>query len=345
VTAIDFLYRGAPFSGETMRRASLGGIESSIVQLAEALAARGHDVTVFNSIPAPAYEFGVQWRPLAEASQRARGEIGIAVASPKAFDGTSFRTRIFWLHNPIRSWQQIRRGNVWPFMKTRPLFVLLGEYHKKHVPRWLPSSGRTIVHHGIQEDFFRGEPLSEPPPPHALFTSQPYRGLDWLLDLWGEIKRQVPAATFDVFAPKPHQAAANAAKSAAEGVSFRGSISRAGLVQELGTARVQLIPGHRDETYCLAAAEAIAAGVPVVTMGIGSLPERVRDGVNGFIARSKDEFIVRTVALLSDNGLWRAMHQQCLSDPALSTWDERAKEWEALFTRLEKFGSQGRGKE
>jgi hypothetical protein len=44
VTAIDFLHRGAPFSGETLRSGSIGGIESSIVQLAEALARRGHDV-------------------------------------------------------------------------------------------------------------------------------------------------------------------------------------------------------------------------------------------------------------------------------------------------------------
>jgi glycosyltransferase involved in cell wall biosynthesis len=334
VTVIDFLYRGAPFSGETMRSASLGGIESSIVQLSEALARRGHDVTVFNGVSSERREFGVQWRPVGEALDQSRGEIGIAVASPMAFGETSFRSRIFWLHNPLKSWRTIRRGDVGQLLANRPHFVICGRYHATRVPRWLPSRGRTIIHHGIQEDFFRREPAPEAPQPRAIFTSQPYRGLDWLLGLWGEIKRLVPAAAFDVFAPKIHQAAANARRHALEGVSFRGSIARADLAHELATARVQLIPGHRDETYCLAAAEATAAGVPIVTLGVGSLSERVRDGETGFIARNRDEFIARTAALLSDDALWSVMHRNCLSESSLTTWDARAEEWEKLFARL-----------
>jgi glycosyltransferase involved in cell wall biosynthesis len=335
LAAIDFLHRGEAFSGETMRTASTGGIESSVAQLAEALARRGHDVTVFNGVRAPSREYGVQWRPFEEAGAGARGDIGIAVASPKAFGGASFRSPIFWLHNPVKTSRIIRRGEVWLLVRTRPLIVVLGAYHASLMPKWLPSKGTAIVHHGIHEDFFRPEPAPEAPPPRAIFTSQPYRGLDWLLDLWPDIKRQVPAATFDVFAPKNHQAAANAARNALDGVTFRGSIARAALAQNLRSARVQLIPGHRDETYCLAAAEATASGVPIVSLGIGSLSERVKDGQTGFIARSKDEFIAKTVALLSDDGLWQGMHRACLADASLRRWDERAREWESLFTRLQ----------
>ena len=331
MVVVDFLYPGTPFSGETMRSASLGGIENSIVQLAEALARRGHDVAVFNGVSAPRQEFGVQWWPLGEANKRARGQIGIAVATPSAFGGTSFRSHFFWVHNPLKSRRIIRRGHFWPLAKRRPFFVVLGDYHTCHVPRWLPSKGRCIIHNGIQEEFFRTDSAAEAPPPCAIFTSQPYRGLDWLLDLWGEIKRKAPAATFDVFAPKAHQAAANAARRQIEDVHFCGNISRLDLIDELRAARVQLVPGHRDETYCLAAAEAIAAGVPVVTMGVGALGERVRDGKTGFIAKSKEDFIAKTAALLSDDGLWQSMHRECLAEATLATWDVRAGEWERLF--------------
>ncbi len=316
-----------------MRTSSIGGIESSVVQLAEALAQRGHDVAVFNGVPAHRREFGVEWRPIAEAGKRTRGDIGIAVATPKAFGGASFRCPIFWLHNPLKSSRVIRRGEFWPLLRMRPLIVVLGEYHLSRAPKWLPSRGRAIVHHGIQGDFFRPEPALEAPPPRAIFTSQPYRGLDWLLDLWAEIKRRVPAATFDVFAPKTHQAAANAERGALDGVSFCGSIPRGTLAHELRAARLQFIPGHRDETYCLAAAEATASGVPIMTLGIGSLPERVKDGETGFIAGSKDEFIAKAAALLSDDDLWSAMHRACLAETSLTTWAERAAEWESLFSR------------
>ncbi|MBI4724627.1 MAG: glycosyltransferase [Rhodomicrobium sp.] len=336
MTVIDFLHDGIAFSGDTLRSASMGGTESSVVQLAEALARRGHDVSVFNGVAVPRRDSGVHWWPLAEAAKRARGETGIAVANPKVFNGLSFRSHIFWLHNPLKSWRQIRRGNIGPLLKRRPYFVLLGHYHASRVPCWFPSSGRGIIHHGIHEDFFRDAPADTAPPPRAIFTSQPYRGLEWLLDIWAGIKGQVPVASFDVFAPKVHQAAANAQRAALDGVTFRGSVSRPELVHELAAARVQLIPGHRDETYCLAAAEATAAGVPIVTLGTGALAERVRDGKTGFIARGRDEFIARAAALLSDDGLWSAMHRECLADAALTGWDKRAEEWEQLFARLAK---------
>lgn len=330
MAAIDFLHLGAAYSGQTLRCAAMGGTESSVVQLAEALARRGHDVAVFNGVTREALEFGVTWAPISRARGKARGEIGVAVASPKAFQGLDFRNPVFWLHNPTNSWRQIKRGNLPSLLRARPDLIVLGEYHDAKVPRWLPFRRRLVISHGVHPDFFRSSPAVEAPAPRAIFTSQPYRGLDWLLNLWGEIKGRVPSATLHVFAPRAHQAAQNAVRGAPSGVQFRGAVSRPALIGELGQARVQFIPGHRDETYCLAAAEAIAAGVPVVTLGLGALCERVRHGRTGFIARDKDEFVARAVALLSDNALWRSMHEACLSEAALTTWDARAEEWERL---------------
>lgn len=331
---IDFLHLGPAFSGQTLRSHSMGGTESSIIELAEALAARGHDVAVFNGVTRPTEEYGVAWLPFASAPQKARGQFGIAVSSPKAFAGLSFRSNILWLHNPTKSWRQIRRGNLPSLLRTRPHAILLGDYHDAHVPKWLPFRSRTKIHHGVSRDFFRESPATKAPAPVAIYTSQPYRGLDWLLDLWGEVKSRVPDASFRVFAPKLHQAEANAALAVSNGVDFRGSISRPRLIGELVQARVQLIPGHWDETFCLAAAEATAAGIPIVTLGKGALGERVSNGKTGFAVCSREEFLARTVALLTDDALWREMHAACLAEAALTTWDKRAEEWERLFLSL-----------
>jgi glycosyltransferase involved in cell wall biosynthesis len=334
VCIIDFLHPARIYTGETLRTGAMGGTESSVVHLAEALAQRGHDVRVFNGVAEPRHAFGVEYLPMDAAGAQTRGDIGISVAAPKAFSMASFRVPILWLHNPLKGFRQLRQGSVLPMLKSRPHIVLLGEYHARHVPRWLPSSGRSIIHHGIAGAFHREQSAAVAPQPRAIFTSQPYRGLDWLLGLWPEVRARVPDARFDVFAPKAHQANANAAKAAPDGVLFRGSIARDTLVRELENARIQFIPGHRDETYCLAAAEAIASGVPVVTLGAGSLGERVRDGETGFIVKDRDEFIARSAALLSDDALWARMHRACLADSAVATWDARAIEWEALFERL-----------
>ena len=51
----------------------------------------------------------------------------------------------------------------------------------------------------------------------------------------------------------------------------------------------------------------MAAGIPTVTSNIGVLPDYIRDGENGFLAASDDEWFEKTTALIEDAGLRRRM--------------------------------------
>ena len=52
-----------------------------------------------------------------------------------------------------------------------------------------------------------------------------------------------------------------------------------------------LVPGHVGEVFCLAAEEARELCIPIVTLGYGSLNERVIHEKTGFIAKDIHEFI------------------------------------------------------
>jgi glycosyltransferase involved in cell wall biosynthesis len=62
---------------------------------------------------------------------------------------------------------------------------------------------------------------------------------------------------------------------AAGGARFAGRIERAELAELLARAGVALVPTRAAETFGLAAAEAMAAGVPVVATRMGALPDLV----------------------------------------------------------------------
>lgn len=49
----------------------------------------------------------------------------------------------------------------------------------------------------------------------------------------------------------------------------------------------------QDEGASVAILEALAAGVPVLCKSLGGCPELVKNGVNGFIARDRTEFLIR----------------------------------------------------
>src|SRR5437660_169381 len=68
------------------------------------------------------------------------------------------------------------------------------------VPRWVPRGGCRVIPYGVPEHFRREAPRA-PPPPIAVFTSNPLRGLDWLLDLWAaRIAPAIPQAQLHIYA-------------------------------------------------------------------------------------------------------------------------------------------------
>jgi glycosyltransferase involved in cell wall biosynthesis len=66
-------------------------------------------------------------------------------------------------------------------------------------------------------------------------------------------------------------------------VTFHDPLPRAELWHRLASARAVLCPSDWDEPYGLVAAEAQAAGTPVVAFARGGLREIVEDGVTGFL--------------------------------------------------------------
>ena len=78
------------------------------------------------------------------------------------------------------------------------------------------------------------------------------------------------------------------------------------LVPWLSSADLFLLPSAQ-ESFGLAALEAMACEVPVVTSNVGGLPEIVEDGVTGFTGPpdALELMAERGVALLSDAGLRR----------------------------------------
>jgi glycosyltransferase involved in cell wall biosynthesis len=335
---------GITFDGLSLTRGPLGGAEAAFLIVAEALAARGHRVLVRNRCAAPLVHNGVDWAPLGRGvpdecdlyiANRSDHLIGL---SPRA------RRRLFCIHNPgryLRKWRYIRA--LW---RHRPVIVTTGRFHESTVPRWMPSGGRVSIPYAIPEAFRHAPPLAAPPPPHAIFTSNPLRGLDWLLDLWQRrIRPRVPRAELHLYcgpavygavgdakAAPMHAALARADSLAGKGVRRFAPLPRLELIAALRASRVMLYRGDSNETFCFAVAEAQALGVPTVAQPLGALPERVRDGITGFIAGDEEAFARHAIALLSDDALWRRQHEAALRLQLGLSADEVAQRFEALMS-------------
>ena len=87
-----------------------------------------------------------------------------------------------------------------------------------------------------------------------------------------------------------------------------------------------LIPGHKAELYCLAAEEARELCIPIVTLGIGCLAERVDHEITGFIANNQNEFANYTLNLFNNDNLWKKIRNNLIERKNSTTWKMVAKE-------------------
>ncbi len=334
---------GIEFDGHTLETRPLGGAESSVVFLAEELARRGHDVGVYNKCVVPLFHNGVAWAPI-DRGLPDSADLYIANRGDKLIRSMpGARRTVFWIHNPARyllKWRYLRK--LW---RVKPAIVFIGRYHATTYPGWAPDGGRIVIPYGIPNAFRTATPANGPPGPRAIFTSNPLRSLDWLLDLWSrKIRPRVPGAELHVFSGAATYGSVGSAKADAmatvldqarslkeNGVVLRDPVPKSDLIPELRAARVMLYRGDLNETFCAAVGEAQALGVPAVVQRLGSVVERVIDGETGAVARDDDAFAEAAVTVLSDDAVWERQHAAALDRQRRWGWPEAAEAFERLI--------------
>ena len=335
--------KGIPFTGRTVGQEPLGGAESAVVALAEALARRGHRLRAYSHCERATVHNGVQWQPLREGLPW-RADLYIANRHDELLLGVPFaRRRAFWLHNP--AWEIDNWHFRWKLAVLPAQVIVLGPYHLRTCPDWLLRSNVRTIPLGLAPQFVADRDPPPTLPPRAIFTSNPGRNLDWLLRVWVErISPRVPAAELhlycgpQVYRQQPGtgfnemmQILAQADTLAGHGVVRHEPLGRDDLAERIAGARVMLYRGHPHETFCLALAEAQALGVPCVVQPIGSVAERVRDGVTGFVESDDDGFARRAVQVLTDDDLFASMRAASLNLQRQRTWDAVAADFEGLL--------------
>ena len=144
----------------------------------------------------------------------------------------------------------------------------------------------------------------------------PEKNLDWLLEVFRQLKLQSPKAILVLAGAGPLMSMLQTHAEElhlGDSIRFLGAKNRDQMDSLYAAADVFCFPSP-SETQGLVIGEARAAGTPVVVVDAGGAPETVQEGIDGFRVAEGDSagFVNRIVSLLQDPALRSRLSQNAL---------------------------------
>lgn len=323
--------------GPDSLKTGTGGSEEAVIHLTKRWAKMGYDVTVFNNCPVEKTVDGVRWTRYERFNPKDVFDVLIGWRNNPYLEQKAASTKLLDLHD-VPALKFFPKESV----KDAKLMVK-SQYHRSLFPH-LPDENFIIINNGIDTDQFnRAEKVQN----NLVWTSSYDRGLEYLLEMWPQIKQEVPDATldvaygfnlFDMSARGRTEEGKRWKKKMLdllqqEGVTEHGRLPSDEVAQLYNKADVWAYPTDFPEIDCITATKAMAAGCVPVTTDFAVMKERNKEGViiEGSAADEsvREEFRLKLIALLQDDERKRDIRSRI--DVSEFDWDNVAQRWAENF--------------
>lgn len=300
----------------------LRGAETILINLSKSISLLGHEVFVFNNCRKSIKNNNYHWNSINQLINKNNYfDVAITNADANLLNLVNAKKKIVLSYSlqPIEKF--LRKKQLFPYIKHRPKIFLLGEYHKKKRSIFLSLFGSEIYTPGIDDIFLESKIKFPKHSNQAIFASRSDRNLNILLEIWNNYI--LPKSTNYKLLITPNNEDVIYLKK--KNIYFRKMNLQGNLIKDLLSSKMMLVPGHKAELFCLAAEEARELCLPIITLGIGSLKERVEHGKTGFIAKNYSEFAQYTLDLFKQDDLYNNLVKNLLELRGSKSWLNAAK--------------------
>jgi glycosyltransferase involved in cell wall biosynthesis len=351
-----------PFVPRDLHTRPLGGSETALVRVGHGLAAAGWSVVVaaHPHDRAGSYDNVAYLNVDDETWRRADTDVVVVFRQlPHVLRRLPGRVRVLWAHDHIGIYPELPRGVrrsalaagwhlAYPlFGRRAPMIVAVSEWLRGCFVRYAgwPDQAVHAIGNAIEPALFSHASYGtlRDGGLRVAYTSVPERGLPLLVErIMPLIWRALPEVELHVFSYQPLDKYRSLHAGAHRRVIFRGGLRQPELARDLAQFDLWLYPTDFPETSCIAAMEAQAAGVPVVSSRRFALRETVEDGRTGILIDGQvgspayvESFAGAALGLLKDHDR-RLRMARAARDRMLShfTWDEVVRQWDEFLRSI-----------
>lgn len=279
----------------------LRGAETTLINLSYNLSLIDNEVDVYNNCSKSFYSNNYKWQNIS-VLEKSNNLFDVAIANGdiNLLNNVNAKKK-FAISYSIQTIEKfIRKNQLLTYLRNKPKIILIGDYHKTKRNILTRIWGHDFLELSIDDNFINTEvnfnnlELSN----QAIFTSRPDRNGKKLIEIWRDKIFPFRNNIKLLFTPNIDVQNLNSFN-----IFYRKMKDQVELINDLKNSRVMLLPGHKAELFCLAAEEARELCLPIVTLGIGSLKERVIHNETGFIAQNDTQFAKYTLDLFNDDDL------------------------------------------
>ena len=315
---IFFLEYSKNFNGNDLNSEKIAGSEKTLINISNEIAKNKNiKVKVFNNAKDQININDVEWCNIKNILNFKKPDFLISMSDINLFPNYKCK-KYLWSHSVQTIEKFIRKGQLIPFLKHKPKIILEGDYHYKN-RSWMTSCfGKDILKISADDDFINTTiDVHNIPKNNVIFNTRPDRNLKVVLEAWKTIKKKVNNAI--LYINPPYELTKEEINL---DIRIRHKGSKFDLIEDLKNSKLMLNPGHKGEVFCLVAEEARTMCLPIVTMGIGSLNERVIDNVTGYICSDLDQLISKSVSILKDDKLYLTLKSNLYEKRKTRTYKE-----------------------
>lgn len=311
-----------------------GGSEEAIIQLAPRLVKLGWDVTVYNNCPKEETRDGVKWVRFERFNPRDIFNILVSWRNNCFLDPKVATQKYIDVHD-------VPNPQMFPEKTLKDVKLLVkSDYHRSRFTH-LSDDKFVIIPNGIETKHFGNTTKIKN---NLVWTSSYDRGLEFLLDMWPDIREAVPDATLDVaygfnlFDESPRGNTDEGKQWKAHmlalldqpGITHHGRLNSQAVAKLYNQADVWAYPTDFPEIDCITATKAMAAGCVPITTDYAVMKER-NQGImlSGSIHDTKDTFKQELIALLQDEAKKQAIREKL--DVSQYDWEKISLQWDTTF--------------
>lgn len=316
----------------------IGGSEEAVVYISKEFVKLGMSVTVFCSCGdlAGTYE-GVAYKEYFEFNPRDNFNVLISWRHNIFTQYIEAKSKLIWLHD-------VPDSDAFPVESLDNLdkIIVLSEYHRTLLPSHIPENKIFVSSNGINLSDF--DIIHNHNAKRMIYTSSYDRGLQHLLMMWPDIRKEVPEAelhifygwnTYDAMVAKgsrtPDFKNAMVKMMAQEGVFEHGRVGHKQLAKEFAKSGIYAYPSHFEEISCISAMKAQASGCIPVTTDYAALAETVKYGIKipGKCGNPEVDELFKSelIKLLNDEDKQNRMRLEVLENKNNFGWDKVASTW------------------